>query len=255
MNSAEICECSEREKKIFVPIFRSEKKVTLWMLNNASRFVYDEVIGEYEEKPCTKKYRNSRSEFDKLILEKLEGSKDVLSLYYFDECDKDKRTCRLLFNACNVYEEICDCEPVPDSKYKRFCRLFDFELNEIGDLIEIGYILCDLIPRVEVYQNEQGYSAGLKVRLKLQREENLVWDMLNNYANKHIFRGLQIKSYDLISLIGKNNALREFFEYKADDNTALRIEGLYLYIRDRLEMCLDEFEKEWNIFKLENDYK
>lgn len=248
MNTKEAYESSEYEKKLLVPIFRSEKKPTIWMLNNASRFVYDEDIDKYEEKVCTKKYRNSRESFDNLILKHLEGSEEILSLYYYDEYDRDERekgTCRLLFNACDVYEEIQEYAISPDRKYKQFCRLFDLNEKNIAELIEIGYILCELIPRVNIFHNEQGYSIGLKTRFELQDEENMVWDMLDNYANNHIFLGLQTRSYDLLSIIGKNKALKDFFDYEVDEKTALRKEWLYIRIRDRLESFLEEFEREW----------
>lgn len=246
--------------EILVPISCRNNKQAVWYLNNTSYFIYDnecvkKQYKRYHKNDCYKRERNRKTSFNDLILKTLHGGMKVLELFYEDECDKDsvgKRNRRLCFNACKIYDKKEYCILEPEKKYDKFCSIFELNVNKIGELIQLGYILCDLIPCTRY-----GY---VKIRLKWEEEKALIWKMISDYANEmNLYKGLKDEAFDIIKLIAENKALNEMFEYNIDETKDVElfktIKVQQTIMRNLFEQWLEDVEERWESIKKDFNLK
>lgn len=243
-------------ERMHIPIQYDKLKQTVWYLNNTSYFIYDEACVKNDSKAhreikCSKKRRGLKTEFIKLIKNKLKGDNNVLELFCEDECDTESlelKRSKLCFNACEVFMKKKYCTLAPDKKYDKLLELLSLDVNKLGDLIKMGFLLCTLIPCTQ-YEKE-------KLSFQLEKEKSLVWEMIVNYATeKNLSSGIGKPSIDfIIELIGGSRALDEIFGCpvdKLDKNLLLKLVEFDIDIREAFEVWLEYVEKSWDSIKLD----
>lgn len=241
----------EDERLVSIP-WRNVKKA-VWYLNNTNYYIYDdynakENLVKYTPIECSNQYRSSKKCFNELISERLNGGWEVLGLFY--ECEKKEdirnRKSKLCFNACITSDEIDYCVVNPQLQYDKLCCLLGLQTNSVGSLLKIGYILCDLIPRT--------LQGRIKVKFQLEREKELIWDMIANLADeKNILGKIENQSFDMIKLISQSKVLDDIYKYNvADIKNEKMLERLKLeqvVMRETFKKCLSDIEERWVTFK------